>query len=81
MLNNSIAIREAVLAGMGISLMPSFYVAAEVDKRRLRVLLAGAEPPPLHVSAVYQRSRHLSPKVRALAELLRERFARASWAV
>ena len=79
-LNNSIAIRDAVFAGAGVSLLPSFYIGAALRQRRLRVLLPEQESPPLVVYAAYQRSRHLSTKVRAFSEFLRERFARAEWA-
>jgi DNA-binding transcriptional LysR family regulator len=80
-LNSSIAIRDALLAGVGISLLPSFYVGTALRQRRLRVLLPEQEPPPLVVYAAYQRSRHLSAKVRLFSEFLRERFQRAEWAV
>lgn len=79
--NNSLAIRDAVLAGLGIALVPSFYVGAELREKRLRVVLGQAKPAPIYVYATYQRSRHLSAKVRLFTEFLRERFALASWAV
>ena len=80
-MNNSLAIKEVVLAGQGISLVPLFYVEAELAKRRLKSVLEEHTRAPLAVYAVYQRSRHLSAKVRLFVELLRERFSRASWAV
>ncbi len=80
-LNNSLAIRDAVLAGVGVSLLPSFYVEPALRQRRLRVLLPDQESPPLVVYAAYQRSRHLSAKVRLFSEFLRDRFLRAEWAV
>lgn len=80
-LDSSLAIRDAVVAGVGISLMPSFYVEQELRARKLRALLEHVELPPLFVYATYLRSRHLSAKVRLFAEFCRERFAKAAWAM
>lgn len=80
MLNNSLAIRDAVLAGQGISLLPAFYVKEDLRKRRLRVVLSRYTTSPLFIDAVYQRSRYLSAKVRRFIEFLRERFSQAEWA-
>ena len=77
--NNSLAIRDAVLAGLGLAVLPSFYVDAELRRRRLRALFGDAALPPLHIYAAYQRSKHLSAKVRVFVELLRERFGQAPW--
>jgi len=79
--NNSLAVRDAVLAGIGPTLIPSFYVEQQIRAGKLKQLLSEWEPPPLWIHAVYPRSRHLSPKVRVFVELLRERFSAASWAV
>lgn len=79
-LNNSLAIRDAVLAGAGISLLPSFYVEPHLRRGELRAVLTDYVPKPLFVHAVYARSKHLSPKVRAWVDLLRERFKKAEWA-
>lgn len=78
--DNSMAIREVLLRDLGIARLPAFYVGPEIRSGRLRVVLAEHELPPLVVCAVYQRSRHLSAKVRVLIELLRERFSAAEWA-
>lgn len=78
--NNSLVIRDVLLAGQGIARLPLFYVGRELKSGRLRVVLAEHEPPPISICAVYQRSRHLSPKVRVFVELLRERFSAADWA-
>jgi DNA-binding transcriptional LysR family regulator len=77
--NNSLAVRDAALAGLGLAVLPSFYVDAELRKRRLRALLCDAELAPLHIYAAYQRPKQLSAKVRVFAEFLRERFGQAPW--
>ncbi|MET0595627.1 MAG: LysR family transcriptional regulator [Polyangiaceae bacterium] len=80
-LNNSIGLRDAAIAGQGITLVPAFYVGEAVRKRQLRTLLDEHTVAPLFVYAAYQRSRHLSAKVRLFVEHLRNHFAKADWAI
>jgi DNA-binding transcriptional LysR family regulator len=79
--NNSIVLRDATIAGQGITLLPAFYVGDALRKRKLRTLLDEHTTTPLFVYAAYQRSRHLSAKVRLFVEYLREHFAKADWAL
>lgn len=78
--SNSLAVRDAVLAGAGIGLLPRFYVYGELAQGQLVALLPGFEPPRVILSAVYARSKLLAPKVRVLVEFLRGRFSAAEWA-
>lgn len=72
--NNSFAVRDAVLRHLGIGQLP-ILVAAEpgVQERLVRVLPDwwGA-PAPVH--AVYPSARYLAPKVRAFIDLALERL-------
>jgi DNA-binding transcriptional LysR family regulator len=79
--NNSLVLREALLAGAGLALIPHFYVHEQLARGELREILPDHAAPPLTVHAVYQRQRHLSATVRALIDVLRARFARAPWAM
>ncbi len=79
--DNSLVIRDMLVASLGISLLPAFYVGEQLRKRQLRVILVDYEPPPLFVHALYSHTKHLSAKVRVFVELLRERFSAAEWAV
>jgi DNA-binding transcriptional LysR family regulator len=78
--NNSLAIRAALIAGTGITLIPSFYVERELRAKTLRALLTTHETQAIHIYGVYQRSPHVPFKVRAVLEFLAERFARTDWA-
>lgn len=69
-MNNSLAIREAVLAGMGIARMPSFAVGEEIRQGSLVELFSNYELPELSVFLIYPQRRHLSPKVRAFIEFM-----------
>jgi DNA-binding transcriptional LysR family regulator len=81
LVDNSIVIREALLAGLGISLLPAFYVGAELASGKLRAILTRFEPKPVIIHALANRSRQPTPRARAFVDFLRERFASADWAI
>lgn len=72
--NNGLVMRDAALAGLGIALLPTFFVHAE---RKAGTLLAidigrAAESAELHIA--YPRDRSASAKIAALTESLRASF-------
>lgn len=73
--NNSIALRTAAVAGVGIILAPDFVVAEELRARTLRRLLAGWKPSGYRVFAVSPPTRFATPKARAFVELLARALA------
>lgn len=68
-------IREAALAGLGISLLPAFVVAEDVKAGRLQRLLDGFEPKPDWLCAFYREGR-ITPKSRLFTDFLVERLRR-----
>jgi DNA-binding transcriptional LysR family regulator len=66
--------RDAAKAAVGIAWIPAFVCAADLRAGKLRQVLPRwrSEEAPLHV--VYPTARHLSPKVAAFIELLRDRL-------
>lgn len=75
--NNSEALREAVLKGLGIALLPTFTVGNDLREKRLQPLLPGYRALGTFgsdVYAVYLPTRFLSPKVRAFVDFFVERF-------
>ncbi|MDZ4355988.1 MAG: LysR family transcriptional regulator [Variovorax sp.] len=72
--SSSIAVRDAVLAGFGLSLIPRIYVEHELAAGRLEAALGDWEADRTSVYAVYP-SRHLAAKTRAFVDFLLERFA------
>ncbi|MEO5766572.1 MAG: LysR family transcriptional regulator, partial [Casimicrobiaceae bacterium] len=77
--NNGQLLCALAVAGMGITFEPDFIVAPEIREDKLVALLADFAPPSIPIQAVYPSRRHLSAKVRAFVEFLRERWARPSW--
>jgi len=76
--NNSEALREAVLKGLGVALLPTFTVGHDLREQRLQQLLPGYRALGTFgsdVYAVYLPTRYLSPKVRAFVDFLVERFS------
>jgi DNA-binding transcriptional LysR family regulator len=75
--DNSLALRDALLGGVGIALTPSFVVDRELRAGRLRTVLPGWSADDLVLSAVYPATRGLSARVRAFVDFIRERFGPA----
>ena len=72
--NSSIALREALLAGSGIALVPTFVVGPDIRTGWLRAVLPTFEIAPQTMYALYPAARHLSPKVRSFVDFLVERY-------
>lgn len=73
--SSSEGVREAVLAGMGIGLLPVWLIGPELQDRSLRALLPGYRAPSLPIHGISPVSRRYSAKVKALLEHLETAFA------
>lgn len=68
---NSFAVLHGLARhGLGVIRLPEYIVAADVEAGVLVPLLDGWAPPAVPVHVVYPSARHLSPRVRAFAELV-----------
>jgi DNA-binding transcriptional LysR family regulator len=72
--NNGEVLRDAVVKGRGIALLPTFIVGADLQEGGLRSILADYRAPEISVYAIYPQTRHLSVKVRVFIDFLIERF-------
>jgi DNA-binding transcriptional LysR family regulator len=70
--NNGDLLRDAAIAGMGITYLPTFILGEALRDGRLIKVLEGFETEPLTLSAVYPQHRQSSRPVQALVEFLRE---------
>ncbi len=75
--NNGDAILEAVRAGLGLAVLPTFMTHADLRSGRLVTVLDSYEAADFAIHAVWPHHRHLSPKVRAFVDFLAERFGPA----
>jgi DNA-binding transcriptional LysR family regulator len=72
--NNGEVLRDAVVKGRGIALLPTFIVGADLQEGGLRSILTDYRAPEISVYAIYPQTRHLSVKVRVFIDFLIERF-------
>lgn len=72
---SSLAIRDALRAGFGLSLIPRMYVAEDLATARLEAVLETWTPNETALYAVYPSRRYVVPKVRAFLDFLVEQLA------
>ena len=75
-INNGMVLAEAAVAGHGILVSPSFYVAELLRSGRLKRILERYRSKELGIHAVYPQRGHVPPKVRAFVDFLAQRFGR-----
>jgi DNA-binding transcriptional LysR family regulator len=68
------ALREAALAAAGLAYLPEFMVQADLQAQRLVLAVHGWQGVQVPLSVVVPSSRHMPLRVRALVDLLVERF-------
>lgn len=73
-INDDEALAQAVLGGLGLTLLPTFLVGKELQAGRLLAALSEYIPVERYIYAIYLPTRHLSAKVRSFIDFLLERF-------
>lgn len=68
----SLAVRDALLAGFGLSLIPRLYVEDDIARGRLTTVLDDWVPVETSIYAVYPSRQYVLPKVRAFIDFLIE---------
>ena len=84
--NNADALHVAALGGLGLAILPIWLVGPDIQRGALKIVLADHQVSPgaldTSIYAVFPHSRHLSAKVRAFVDFLRQRFGpRPYWEV
>lgn len=79
--NSGRFLEALAVEGRGIAYEPDFICGPDIRAGRLVAILLDFQLPPATIQLVYPSRRHLSAKVRAFADFLRERFATADWAL
>ncbi|MCV0396023.1 MAG: LysR family transcriptional regulator [Rhizobiaceae bacterium] len=67
---NSLAVRDALLAGFGLSLIPRIYVENDIAEGRLTTALDDWAPVETPIHVVYPSRQYVLPKVRAFVDFL-----------
>ncbi len=77
--NSSVAVRAAVLSGLGIAIAPIWMFGDDIYRGNLKVVLQDYQPVPFPIYAVYRRSRFYPAKVHCFIDFLREEFKLDPW--
>lgn len=72
--NNSEALREAVLQGAGIARIPTFIVGPDIAEGRLQRPLSEYHMPSQDIYAIWPERQYMPAKVRLFIDFLRERI-------
>ena len=72
--NNGLIMCDAAIEGLGISLLPSFYVNEALARGSLVEIDVGCEAEGAELFVVYPRDHKASAKVLALIDILRASF-------
>jgi DNA-binding transcriptional LysR family regulator len=73
------ALRALAIDGIGIAMLPAWFVDEDLERRALRLVLPGWETEPVAVHALHRREHRGSARVRALVEHLRAAYSRSGW--
>jgi len=72
--NNSAALKQALIAGMGIGRLPTFIVGDAIKRGELVALFQDYKMPSKSLYAVYPERQYLPTKVRAFLDFLIEKL-------
>jgi DNA-binding transcriptional LysR family regulator len=74
--SNEVAVtRQAALDGLGIALLPTYFISDDLAQGRLERLLPAYEPETLGIHALYLSRRHQPLLLRAMLDFLAARFS------
>lgn len=76
--NDGALARDWALAGRGLVMKSIWDVCADLKAGRLELVLPQWRCPEAPITALFQRSRHMPPRVRLLLDFLERRFAAAA---
>ena len=78
--DNGDILRAAAVAGLGVTLLPTFIVGPDLEAGRLRQVLTNYCPPEISIYAVFPSRRYLSAKVRSFVDFMAAYFGdRPEW--
>ncbi len=72
--NNGYALRDAMLAGHGIAIMPLVFIQSELEQGNAVAILPDYTHIALPVNAVYPSGRYVPDKVRAFVDFMQARL-------
>jgi len=68
--NNSQVLKDALLGGSGLAMLPTFMIAQALDEGRLAPVLPGWTPASRTLYVIHPRPRHSSLKIREFVDFV-----------
>jgi DNA-binding transcriptional LysR family regulator len=72
--NNGLVMRDAAVAGLGLTLLPSFMIHSEINSGKLQVVDVGLVPERAEIHVTYSKWQQPSARLRALIDHLKTAF-------
>lgn len=72
--NNSIALKQALLLGLGLGLIPTFIVGPELRRKELLIVLARFQSAPQSLYAVHPHRHYVPHKTRSFIDFVSATF-------
>jgi len=69
------AICDATIAGLGISVLPIWYVQKYIKQGKLKTILEIYKPTTYNIHAIYPERRFVAPKVKRMIEFLADKVS------
>jgi DNA-binding transcriptional LysR family regulator len=79
MVNSVVALREAALEGLGITLLPTYCIGADLANKSLVQLLPSYSGPEEQISVLFPHRQFLPAKSRLFIDFMAEYFRNPSW--
>ncbi len=73
--NSPDAIFDATIAGLGISVLPIWYVQPYIKQGQLKMILENYKPTAHDIHAIYPERRFVAPKVKRMIEFIAEKLS------
>jgi DNA-binding transcriptional LysR family regulator len=77
--DNSTAVREAVLSGIGIAVSPIWLFGDVINTNKLKIILPDYQPTSVPIYAVYRRTRFIPAKVQCFIDFFNTEFQINPW--
>ena len=68
------AICDATIAGLGISVLPGWYVQQYIKQGTLKIILENYKPTVYDIHAIYPERRFVAPKVKRMVEFIAKKL-------
>lgn len=76
LINNSEAIRQALISGLGVAQLPTFIVSRDIKAGRLEPILSSYLLPEHAIYAVFPERKYLPHKVRAFINFIQDKLGK-----